>query len=193
MSNLKILIIFSLGIIIGVFWHYYRFFPIPLISEFRHRNFEKINYESKDTKLKKKWNLKIYYSGSPLYIDRDYTDSFINKDFDRLALIQLERHRREFLVIRLLKDSTVYRFLCKENDNRHFKDWEEVDSNILIQGDKSNLDLVVKKKFTTGLIALTPGGPLSASPILINMDCLPEQMEDYIKIEPLKVKYKEIK
>jgi hypothetical protein len=117
-----------------------------------------------------------YTVGNPLFIDRTYFDQIGDKRLEGLFQILMQRHQKGVVVINAKKDLIVYRLVSLNNNNQVFDDYEETDIKVKVVGLGSDHTKVLKKKFPAGVITLFPGGPTSASPILISVtgDAVPE-------------------
>jgi hypothetical protein len=114
-----------------------------------------------------------YKFGIPLFNDRDYYNHINYKIEDSIFLstyvIQIPRHYNDIVRIQSNHDLLIYRILTEHNENTEFDDWEKTNIKANIIGNSCSHTRVVKKKFKSGIIELKSGGPVSSTPILIEL------------------------
>ena len=178
------LIIYLIIILISFSYGYFvkrnEIFPYKILKEiFGHKT---LGYILQENAKKKNWYKKMiseklnkiiiinnYKEGYYFFNDRLYTNSVNEKKIIGKTLIQISRHREENIALNLKEDAMIYRILCKDNDNGHYKDWLNAEYELMINGISCNHKKVIKKIFKKGLIELKSGGPNSADPILIDL------------------------
>ena len=107
---------------------------------------------------------------TPLYSDRPYVNDLVGGQFDSTRLVQLPRHQMSALTVECKSSCTVYRFLCEENDNTRFSDWETTGIRIHVPRGAGTLTSVISKDFGPGTYKLSSGGPRTSSPILVRSE-----------------------
>jgi hypothetical protein len=58
--------------------------------------------------------------------------------------------------------------LCDANNNEKYIDWLDTDYSIEINGFSCVNKKVIKKYFTSGVLTIQAGGPISADPIFVD-------------------------
>ena len=163
----RYVVIFLVGVIIGMLWYKFRLPPFPQWIQFK----ENIGAIKKIPSNYKKYQIVNYVSGTKLFIDRPYYDSIGDERLDGLYLIQVERHRDKSDLITIKTDNTIeiYRIISDQNSNKNLiHTYDETDIQVNVIGKSSVHSSVVKKKFSNGVINLSPGGDVSTQPILIS-------------------------
>lgn len=178
------LIIYLIIILISFSYGYFvkrnEIFPYKILKEiFGHKT---LGYILQENAKKESWYKKMiseklnkiiiindYKEGYYFFNDRLYTNSVNEKKIIGKTLIQISRHREKNIALNLKEDAMIYRILCKDNDNDHYKDWLNAEYELMINAISCNHKKVIKKFFKKGVIELKSGGPNSADPILIDL------------------------
>jgi len=111
--------------------------------------------------------LTSYSAGTPLFSDRKYYDLIGDARLESSYLLQIPRHLTYSVEIEAHRPVKIYRCLTDANDNSVFSNWDITDIEVKIIGSSCMHTTVVSKIFDPGKITLTSGGPVAASPILI--------------------------
>lgn len=162
-KSIKLLIIFTSGIFIGMLLYKNKWFPTPLLVSIK-RYFKPPTppiYDHIDMIITQ------YTKGMPLFSDRTYHDTIGDKALESLYLIQIPRHRKFPIEFESSTPIEVLRLVSDANDNQIFEDWEKSDIKVYVKGASCIHTGVVTKTFEPGKITLSPGGPVASSPILI--------------------------
>lgn len=154
-------LVFGVGLVAGVQWHRLHLFPFPQLQAWR--------YPPHGVLKSDKFVITRYAAGTAVYLDRPYYDTVGDDRLDGLFLIQIPRHHSDDIVIRADSSLTVYRFISDDNANAPFESWTPTDIRIHVRGFSTAHTRVVKKDFSAGIVTLSPGGPVAASPILIEV------------------------
>jgi hypothetical protein len=152
-------LVFGAGLVTGVQWHRLRLFPFPQLHAWK--------YPPEGVRKSEKFVVTRYTAGTSVFLDRLYFDTVGDERLDGLFLVQIPRHHADDIVIKADSRLTVYRFISDDNVNTEFESWTPTDIPINVQGYSTRHTRVVKKDFAAGVITLSPGGPVAASPILI--------------------------
>jgi len=124
-------------------------------------------------KMKMEQNNKIvivnkYNTDYYIFNNRIYTDNSNNNELVGKTLIQIARHRSDDLKITLKEGAFIYRVLCDANNNEKYIDWLDTGYSIEINGFTCVHKKVIKKYFTSGVLTIQAGGPISADPIFVD-------------------------
>jgi len=109
-----------------------------------------------------------YNNGYYIFNNRTYTDNSNNNELIGKTLIQIARHRSDDLKIILKEGAFIYRVLCNANNNEKYIDWLDAGYSIEINGFSCVHEKVIKKYFTSGVLTIQAGGPISADPIFVD-------------------------
>jgi hypothetical protein len=172
----KYIVVFLIGVILGgVTYKNKNFLTGITLDGYTHKT--KALKHSSVKQLGKKNNILTpyaknilisrYTTGSPFFLDRSYFDQIGDSRLEGLFLIQITRHRKNFIDIEVNSPLTVYRLISESNENDIFNSYIETDIKVKVVGSSSIHTKVLKKDFLKGRIRLPAGGPVSASPILI--------------------------
>lgn len=153
--------VFGAGMLAGVQWHRHHLFPYPQIQAWL--------YPPHGVLKSEKFIVTTYTAGTAVFLDRQYYDGVGDDRLNGLLLLQIPRHYKHDINIRADSSLTIYRFISDENDNTPFESWTPTDIPISVRGFTTIHTRVVKKDFSSGMITLSPGGPIAASPILIEV------------------------
>lgn len=150
------------SLILGMFIYRNNWFPVSIYRS-------KIITEPKS--YSDHYPLNIFYSkytkGTPLYSNRNYTDTIGPEELENAHVVQIPRHRQDPIKITPKEDVIVYRLLTNQNDNTIFNNWKELDIKVYTPGYTSEFTTVISKTFGAKEFTLQSGGPHAASPILI--------------------------
>ena len=162
-----------LGIVLGVIWYKYDFQPRPFISNFYRGDYEKLNNSNYKINNWDEAQLTFskYKEGVPLFLDRPYSDAVGDGRLEELYLIQINRHEKRNISIRINSPITIYRFVSSSNSGLKHK-YAKTNIKVKVAGGSTNHINVVKKSFKPGNIILSPGGPISSSPILFSLESI---------------------
>lgn len=152
---------FGAGLVTGVQWHRLRLFPFPQLHAWK--------YPPEGVRKSEKFVITRYSAETPVFLDRLYFDTVGDERLEGLFLLQIPRHHSDNIVIKANRSLTVYRFISDDNVNTAFESWTPSDIPINVQGYSTKHTRVVKKGFAAGMITLSPGGPVAASPVLIKV------------------------
>lgn len=153
--------VFGAGVVTGVQWHRLDLFPFPQIRAYR--------YPPDGVLKSEKFVITRYTAGTPVFVDRGYYDLVGDQRLEGLFLLQIPRHYSQDIVIKADSSLTIYRLISDDNINTPFESWKPTDIRINVRGFTTTHTRVVKKDFDPGMITLSPGGPVAASPILIEV------------------------
>jgi len=103
---------------------------------------------------------------TPLYSDRPYVNAKPVPIVGYQAVL-IRRHLRSDIEIRTGGSVDVVRLLSDVNDNSVFDEWESLEWALSVQGASSDYTRAVVKPFDGPEVRLPPGGPVSASPLLV--------------------------
>ena len=166
----KLLFIF-LGIVLGVIWYKYDFQPRPFIRKLYKGDYEKLS--NSNLKINNWDEAKLTFSkykvGVPLFLDRPYSDTFGDDRLEKFYLIQINRHEKRNISIKVESPITIYRFVTGSNSGLKHK-YTKTNIKVKVAGRSTNHINVVKKTFKPGNLILSPGGPISSSPILFSLE-----------------------
>jgi hypothetical protein len=157
MKNIrKYTAVFLIGFILGALWYRLRLFPIPELDHYKTHIMP----------------VTIYKTGTNFFNDRDYIDSLANPELEGMQLIQLNRHRHQedLIVLNIKTPITIYRAISKLNNNDFLHSYTQTNLTINVEGPSSSHTSIVKKDFSPGIIALSPGSGLSSSPIFLSSE-----------------------
>ena len=150
------------GSVFGVLWYRLELFPYQQLREWTNPPEERVP-------LSKKMVIATYTAQTPVFSDRQYFDTIGDERLEGLYLVQVPRHYAEQIMIEVRGPATVYRFVSDDNVNTAFESWTATDIPINVQGHTTTHTRVVKKDFPAGTLRLEPGGPIAASPVLIEL------------------------
>jgi hypothetical protein len=103
-----------------------------------------------------------------LFLDRRYVDTRIDTGLARHRVIRIPRHLRFEIQLELSEPAELVRLLTDRNDNRVFADWEPADDvQVHVPGRSCVLNRAVRRRVAAGSVRLPPGGPVTASPLLV--------------------------
>ena len=153
------LLVFGAGLVSGVQWHRLDLYPFPQLRAWK--------YPPHGVLKSERFVITRYTAGTPVFQDRQYYDTVGDERLEGLFLLQIPRHCSDDIVIKADSSLTIYRFISDDNLNTPFESWAPTDIRIHVRGFSTAHTRVVKKDFAAGMITLSPGGPVSASPILI--------------------------
>jgi hypothetical protein len=150
------------------------FYGLTLIFSFFYCDFSdaKNRADFKDDKIvayqMSPFSINQYKPGEPVFSDRPYYDHIKDDRLNGLFLVKIPRHLSFDIVLKLDKDTTVYRAICDDNRN-DFSSW--IKTNIIMTlGGQSCINLkIVKKVFQKGTHFLKPGGDLTSSPVFLEI------------------------
>ena len=169
MKNLKkfflFFLVFSFGFSAGITVYKFNIPPIPQIKFIKYFFFKPELFKKLVEGEVEVFVMK-YTKGVPLYSNRPYVDTVGPKELEGLTLIQIPRHYRERIRIETKKPITVYRLVTESNDDWLMEGYEKTALKVNVVG-RSIYRGVMKRSFPPGSVVLYPGGPSSASPILI--------------------------
>lgn len=160
--NIQLLLLLAalvVGALVGIQWHRKDLFPFPQLRAMKHADDAPPAYRDKVVTL--------YTKGLPLFSDRAKYDRLGDPRLEGLYLVQIPRHLRTEVRIRLLAEATVYRIVCERNDPAPFADWARTDIPLDIVDHNCSRYFVVERDFPPGDLVLAPGGPVSAAAILV--------------------------
>ena len=179
----KKFIIFPIIFLLIFIWGFYsnknQIFPYKILKTIKSvitgkKTLEQLSEENKN----KEWIKKLsdtyptlvfnYQPGIYIFNDRKYINHLNDYRLTGLTVIQIPRHHNKIIKIEIFGKITVYRILCKKNNNDAYNDWQKADFKVNIIGYSCKHTDVVKKSFNKQIISLVPGGPLSADPIFID-------------------------
>ena len=121
--------------------------------------------------------LTSYSAGTPVFSDREYYDLIGDARLESSYLLQIPRHLTYSVEIEVNHPVKIYRFLTDTNDNSVFSNWDFTDIEVKIIGSTCTHTTVVSKIFDPGKITLASGGPIAASPVLIqDLSNIPERL-----------------
>ena len=160
----KSLLIF-LGIVLGVIWYKYDFQPRPFIRKLYRGDYEKLNNSNFKINNWEEAQLTFskYKEGVPLFLDRPYSDTIGDDRLEKFYLIQINRHEKRNISIKINSPITIYRLLPSSDSGLKHK-YTKTNIKVKVAGRSTNHINVVKKTFKPGNIILSPGGPISAPP-----------------------------
>ena len=168
----KILIkstIYVLCIILGMTIYRNNWFPRPQLRQIKNYFYpiqiQHINKTIPNNFIR--YILTPYKARTPLFSDRDYHDTIGDKRLKNSFLVQIPRHFNSSIEIEVYRPVKIYRILTNANDNTLFHDWKKTNIEVSVNGHSCNHTMVVSKIFESGRIILNSGGPVAASPILI--------------------------
>jgi len=105
---------------------------------------------------------------TPLFLDRGYVDTQRDSGLAGYRVIRIPRHLRFEIELTLSQPATLVRLLTDRNDNRVFADWEPAPGvRVNVPGRSCSLTRAVERRVGPGSLRLPPGGPVTASPLLI--------------------------
>lgn len=151
-----------MGSVLGALWYRLELFPYQQLREWTNPPEERVP-------LSKKMIITRYTAQTPVFSDRQYFDTIGDERLEGLYLLQVPRHYAEQIMIEAHSPVTVYRFVSDDNVNTAFESWTDTDIPISVRGNTTTHTRVVKKDFPAGTFALEPGGPIAASPVLIEL------------------------
>ena len=162
-------LILFLGMLMGVFWYRQMLPPLPLIKKVYKEN---SSYYKRIKSIPTYKDAQLTYSkykmGVLLYLDRSYADTIGDDRLDGLYLIQINRHETQNIMVKTNSPITIYRIVPEKNSGLNHQ-YEKTNIKVMVKGvSTTNLVNVVKKKFESGNIILSPGGPITAAPILFS-------------------------
>ena len=173
--------IFKLSLIIfisfswGYFSHRNNLFPGDIIRKvFSIQYITKLKYnllENSHENHDKPNIIRYYNTNTLIFSDRKYINkSEYDNNIKGLTLIQIPRHYDKNIKIKVLTSLVIYRALCNLNNNSYYKNWEQAEFNLKIEGTREYCThkRVVKKLFNPQIISLPSGGPASSDPIFID-------------------------
>ena len=180
-KQISLIIICLTASLIGALWHRHQLPPIPQFRSFYWKLtgrkmpvpyvYDPINRPQpkigqRDIQITR------YTARTRLFIDRTYFDEVGDRSLEGLFLVQFPRHHKKKIIIKAKKLLTVYRIISPNNDNNYFYDngYKETDIKVKVICGSTMHTQVIKKTFEAGTIELSPGGPISSSPILISID-----------------------
>ena len=111
--------------------------------------------------------IKKYYSGLSPWSDRNYFNKKNDEKLKDLYLIQIPRHYKDDIYLKVTDEVIIFRVLCKKNNNTEYINWERENYELEIIGTTCVHTNIVKKKFKKRVIKITAGGPISSDPIFI--------------------------
>jgi hypothetical protein len=174
--KLFLILIIIFFYLFGIITMQLKIFPYYILKDIKNEIY--INFFFDDTFKKyqdeyPEWNHKeIFFSKyllkQNIWIDRIFYNQKNEEKLRDYYIIQLERHRNKNLKITFLEDVTIYRPICKLNNNSKYKNWELDNFELLIIGSSCVHSQVYKKKYTKGTYFFSSGGPISSDPILIS-------------------------
>jgi hypothetical protein len=126
------------------------------------------NWEDKNPNYYPQAIIKKYFPGINIYLDRNYFNHKNDEKLNGLTLIQINRHNKSNIHIKVNNDIIIYRVLCKKNNNKKYRDWEKQNFELAIIGISCVHTTVVKKKVKRGIVKIASGGPVSSDPIFID-------------------------
>ena len=119
----------------------------------------------------KEWNKSIkiiqYNPNIPIWSNRNYINIKNNKKLENLFIIQLPRHHKSSIKIRIDGSIIVYRVLCEKNDNKRFQDFNKLNFELMIIGKSCIHKNIVAKTISENFYEILPGGPIASNPIFI--------------------------
>lgn len=160
------LLVFLIGFSAGITIYKLDLTPIPELRFLKHFFFSPQRLEQlleNDVRV----HVKKYASGMPVFSDRDYHDTLGPPELEGLMLIQIPRHFKNKIRIQMSGPVSVYRMITTSNDNWLVDGYDQTELSVNVRGNSSTHTRVVKKSFPPGAIEIYPGGPVSASPILV--------------------------
>ena len=109
-----------------------------------------------------------YEPETPLFSNREYIDSLGVINFDSCYIIQLPRHYKKPIKLKLEDHFTVYRVLSENNKhNWVYSDFKYFSDSIFVNGRTCNHSIVVFKSFEKGECILDQRNDVASSPIII--------------------------
>ena len=161
----------------GIFTERYQIFPYKTLGKLKIIIYDKFiedsnsifndYYQKYPNFLEKKINLVKYYSKANIWTDRIYYNHENDEELLNFYLIQIKRHQKQNINIKLNEDLTIYRAICDLNNNSIYNDWEKVEFKIAIVGSSCVHNKIIKKQFKKGSVYLKSGGPISSDPIFV--------------------------
>jgi len=114
------------------------------------------------------FSIKRYEPGEPVFSDRPYYDHIKDERLNDLFLVKIPRHLSFDIILKLFKDTTVYRAICDDN-RKDFSAWIKTDIIMTLGGQSCNNLKIVKKVFQKGTHFLKPGRDLTSSPVFLEI------------------------
>jgi|MDTF01.1.fsa_nt_gb hypothetical protein len=136
------------------------------------RQFHKLDQNEKLIRDKyKNWNKKIkiiqYRPNLPIWSDRNYINLKNNKKLDNLFIIQIPKHHKSSIKLSIDGTIIIYRVLCEKNDNKKFKNFKNLNFELLIISESCIHNNIVAESVSENFYEILPGGPISSNPIFI--------------------------
>tara|TARA_Y100000991_G_scaffold175124_1_gene137065 strand:- start:5279 stop:5848 length:570 start_codon:yes stop_codon:yes gene_type:complete len=182
-KNNFIILGFGLGFISGIFSYKFNLFPISL----NRKNMYPVELEGLSQYPFGVFMTK-YEPETPFFSDRVYTDTMGVINFDNCYIIQLPRHYKKPIKIKLEDRFSVYRILSENNKhNWIYSDFKHYSDSIFVNGRTCYHSIVVFKNFEKGEYILDQRDDVASSPIIIKSDNF-EALKK-IKINGYKISY----
>ena len=124
------------------------------------------NWDDKNTNLKLVKSSK-YYPGINIFTNRNYFNHLNDDKMSTFFIIQLSRHYKKDLILKINGPAYIYRSLCGTNDNSEYENWEKLSYELMIIGASCIHTELVRLKVIDSSILLKAGGPVSSDPIFI--------------------------
>lgn len=103
-----------------------------------------------------------------LFLDRHYVDTRVDSGLTGHHVVRIPRHLRFEIELELSEPAELVRLLTDKNDKGVFADWEPADGvQVHVPGRSCVLTRAVRRRVGSGSFRLPPGGPATASPLLI--------------------------
>ena len=171
---------------IGILTHKFQIYPYIYVKKKIDNIFfkEKIKNEKKYSiyfeRIRdkyKNWNNKNiyfkfiksakYHPGINIFSNRNYYNHLNDDKISSFFIIQLSRHYKKDITLKVNGPAYIYRSLCGINDNSDYEDWEKLSYEVMIIGASCIHTELVRLKVVDSPILLKPGGPVSSDPIFI--------------------------
>ena len=165
--------------------HKYKIFPYKILKDIGKKIIHKDNLTVKnqnEEKIRNKYknwnshnaNLKVIFI-KKYYSDRNYFNHKNDKKLEDLYLLQIPRHYKKDIFLETTKQITVYRVLCKKNNNKKYMGWKKESYKLAIIGRSCVHTDIVKKRMERGSVKISAGGPISSDPIFFYTNNLNEK------------------
>jgi len=105
---------------------------------------------------------------TPLFLDRPYVDTQVDAGLADHRVVRIPRHLRFEIELELSEPAELVRLLTDENDNGVFADYSPAAGlQVNVPGQSCVLTRAVTRRVGPGSLRLPPGGPVTASPLLV--------------------------
>lgn len=171
---------------IGILTHKFQIYPYIYVKKKIDNIFfkEKIENEKKYSiyfeRIRdkyKNWNNKNiyfkfvksakYHPGINIFSNRNYYNHLNDDKISSFFIIQLSRHYKKDITLKVNGPAYIYRSLCGINDNSEYENWEKLSYGLMIIGASCIHTELVRLKIVDSSILLKAGGPVSSDPIFI--------------------------